>query len=111
MKINRSLRDAASWEETGRGPGTWPSGLGGDAAAAGAAGAAGGLRSASPCGSVPGRQSRDDDASLYSTHLHPYHLRKKKTTVMRDSIQTSGFDLNECSLGCLYNIKYLLNSS
>lgn len=85
MKISRSLRDAASWEETGRGPGTWPSGPVGDAGAAGAdaAGAAGDLGSTSPCESVPGRRSRDDDASLCSTRRCLYHLGDEKTDVMR----------------------------
>lgn len=76
--ISHNLRGAASWEETGHGPGTWPSGLGGAAAAAGA-GAAGDLHSASPCGLVPGHLSRDDDASLGSNHLRPYRLRINKT--------------------------------
>lgn len=96
----------ASGEETGRGPGTWPSGLGGDAAAAGAAGvagaggAAGDLRSASPCGSAPGRRSQDDDASSRSSHLRP-HLRsrtQREITVSR----LLTFALEKDTLGYLY---------
>lgn len=86
----------ASWVETGRGPGTWPSGLGGDAAAAGADGD---LRSASPCGSFPGRRSPDDDASLRSTHRCPYHLRTKTKGNQRgDSVKTAGSALNKYTL-------------
>lgn len=75
-KTGRTLHVAASWEETGRGPATWPFGLDEDVAAAGAAGAAGVagvLRSASPCGLVPVHQSQDD-ASWRSSHLCLYHL-------------------------------------
>lgn len=71
MKISRSPRAEASWEETGRGPGTWPSELFGDAAAAGAGE---GLRLASPCGSAPG-----GDASSCSSHRSPYRLMREET--------------------------------
>lgn len=73
MKTGRTLHVAASWEETGRGPATWPFGLDEDVAAAGAAGVAGVLRSASPCGLVPVHQSQDD-ASWRSSHRCLYHL-------------------------------------
>lgn len=100
MKIGRSPRAVASWEETGRGPGTWPSGLGGDAAAAGADGDP---RSASPCGSSPGRRSPDDDASSRNTHRCPYHLRTKTKGNQRgDSVKTAGSALNK------YTLRYIL---
>lgn len=78
MKTSRSPCAEASWEETGRGPGTWPSELFGDAAAAGA-GAGEDLRSASPCGSAPGHQSQGGDASSCSSRRSLCRLTREET--------------------------------
>lgn len=100
MMISRSPRAEASWEVTGRGPGTWPSELFEDAAAAGAgAGAGEDLRLASPCGSAPGRQSRGGDASSCSSHRSPYRLVREETVDNQrlNRLETTGLTLRNSS--------------
>lgn len=79
--ISHSRHVVASWEGTGHGPGTWPSGHDGDAASAGVAGV---LHSASPCGLVHGHQCLGDDVSWGSNRLSLCHLWSYKTKVIRD---------------------------